>query len=128
MQSLLNRSWPRARSASTWAAKPIPKPPIPPVARRKTPTDWGIQIGAFEGYTDAHIAAGNVARLLSNLPITASLKIQPVDQTDNTLFRARLMGMDEGSARASCGQLLSSGQVCMLVTPQGDELASLPLR
>jgi hypothetical protein len=65
---------------------------------------------------------------LSNLPVTASLKIQPVDRTDDTLFRARLMGMDEGSARASCQQLVINGQVCMLVTPQGDELAGLPQR
>ncbi len=143
MQSLLNRSWTRARSASTIAATPIPKPPIPgsvivakahidkpipPTVRRKGLVNWGIQIGAFEGYTDAHIAAGNVARRLSNLPVTASLKIQPVDQTDDTLFRARLMGMDEVSARASCQQLVSNGQVCMLVTPQGDELAGLPRR
>jgi len=143
MQSLLNRSWAQARSATTIAARPIPKPPIPgsetvvsaqinkpipPTVLRKAPTDWGIQIGAFDGYTDAHIAAGNVARRLSNLPVTASLKIQPVSQTDDTLFRARLMGMDEGSARASCQQLVSNGQVCMLVTPQGDELAGLPQR
>ena len=145
MQSLLNRSWSRAHATSTFAARPIPKPaipaaggvviaaahidtPIPPTVPRKTRADWGIQIGAFEGYTDAHIAAGNVARHLSNLPVTASLKIQPINQTADTLFRARLMGMDESAARASCRQLLSDGQVCVLVTPKGDELASLPVR
>ena len=56
------------------------------------------------------------------------LNIQPVKQTADTLFRARLMGMDERAARASCRQLLSSGQVCVLVTPKGDELAGLPSR
>lgn len=143
MQSLLNRSWARARAVSTIAARPIPKPPVPgsqpvtvaridqptpPTVIRRMPADWGIQIGAFSGYTDAHIAAGNVARRLYDLPVTASLKIQPVDQTDDTLFRARLMGMDEASARASCKQLVRNGQVCILVTPQGDELASLSQR
>jgi hypothetical protein len=38
------------------------------------------------------------------------------------------MGMDEVAARASCEQLVSSGQACVLVTPQGDELAGLPRR
>lgn len=153
MQTLLNRSWEQARAASMVAAVPIPKPqapgqetvttayiarpgierpninaPIPPTVIRAGPTNWGIQIGAFSGYTDAHIAAGNVAQRLSDLPATASLKIQPVNQTSNTLFRARLMGMDETSARASCQQLLSNGQVCVLVTPQGNELASLSTR
>ncbi len=143
MQSLLNRSWAQARAVSTIAARPIPKPPvpgsktvtvaqidqpIPPTVIRRTPADWGIQIGAFAGYTDAHIAAGNVARRLYDLPVTASLKIQPVDQANDTLFRARLMGMDEASARASCQQLVRNGQVCILVTPQGDELAGLPQR
>lgn len=143
MQSLLNRSWGQARAASTIAARPITKPevpgtktvatayintPIPPTVLRKAPTNWGIQVGAFEGYSDAHIAAGNVARRLPELPVTASLKIQPVNQSTDTLFRARLMGMDEVSARASCRQLLSNGQVCVLVTPQGNELASLPHR
>ena len=143
MQKLLNRSWERARAASTIAARPIPKPalpgtefvpititatPIPPTIIHRAATDWGIQIGAFTGYTDAHIAAGNVARNLSNLPVTTSLKIQPVDRSADALYRARLMGMDEVSARASCQQLVSNGQVCVLVTPQGDELASLPSR
>ena len=98
--------------------------PIPPTVVSRTPANWGIQIGAFGGYTDAHIAAGNVAKSLFNLPATASLKIGPVDQTADTLFRARLMGMDEVGARNSCQQLVSNGQECVLVTPQGDELAS----
>lgn len=102
--------------------------PIPPTVVRAGPTNWGIQIGAFAGYTDAHIAAGNVAQRLSNVPATASLKIQPVSQKAGTLFRARLMGLDEVSARSSCQQLLRNGQVCVLVTPQGHELASLPAR
>jgi len=153
MQSLLNSSWGQARVKSTIAATPIPKPeipgqktiktayiktpeinkpnidtPIPPTVVRAGPTNWGIQIGAFAGYTDAHIAAGNVAQRLSDVPASASLKIQPVSQKTDTLFRARLMGLDEKSARSSCQQLLRNGQVCVLVTPQGNELASLPSR
>ncbi|MDH3738281.1 MAG: SPOR domain-containing protein, partial [Alphaproteobacteria bacterium] len=140
MQSLLNKSWSRARAASTYAAKPIPKPtlavsgsvatalvnsPVPPLVVRRPASNWGIQIGAFAGYTDAHTAAGNAARRLTNLPQTASLKIQPVDETADTLYRARLMGMDEDYARASCHQLVRNGQPCALVTPQGNEMASL---
>jgi len=155
MQSLLDSSWAQARIKSTISATPVPKPetpdnkpvtvatayintpvinapvidtPIPPTIVRAGPTNWGIQIGAFAGYTDAHIAAGNVAQRLSDVPATASLQVQPVSQTSDTLFRARLMGMDEASARASCQQLLSNGQVCVLVTPQGNELASLSHR
>lgn len=153
MQNLLNRSWAQARVKSTIAAVPVSKPaipgqkaittahidrpkistpkidtPIPPTLVRIGQANWGIQIGAFAGYTDAHIAAGNVAQRLTNVPDTASLKIQPVSQKADTLFRARLMGMDEVSARDSCQQLLSNGQVCVLVTPQGHELASLPQR
>jgi len=99
--------------------------PIPPTIVYKSPNNWGIQIGAFGGYTDAHVAAANAVRHLFNLPASASLKIQPVEQTNDTLFRARLMGMDEAAARASCGQLVRSGQECALVTPEGSELASL---
>ncbi len=153
MQNLLNRSWAQARIKSTIAATPIPKPeipgqqivttayidtpkvdkpkiatPIPPTLVRIGRANWGIQIGAFAGYTDAHIAAGNVARRLTGVPETASLKIQPVSQKAGTLFRARLMGLDEVSARSSCQQLLRNGQVCVLVTPQGNELASLPFQ
>ncbi len=99
-----------------------------PTVVPKTPANWGIQIGAFSGYTDAHIAVGKVARRLTNLPATASLQIQPVEQKADTLFRARLVGLDEASARASCGQLIGNGEACVLVTPQGHELASLPVR
>ena len=145
MQRLLDQSWGRARAFSTAAAQPVPKPaimqaeassaklvktaqidhPIPPTMVFKSPANWGIQIGAFSGYTDAHIAAAKVVRRLINVPASASLKIQPIDQSDDTLFRARLMGMNEAAARASCEQLVHNGQECALVTPEGSELASL---
>lgn len=99
--------------------------PVPPTVVRGTEANWGIQIGAFEEYTDAHSAVGNVVQRLIALPHTASLRILPVDETSDTLYRARLMGMDEVAARGSCQQLLGNGQVCVLVTPQGNELASL---
>ena len=150
MQSLFNRSWDRARALSTANARPIPKPPVPGseliaggtstpalasagIARVKRPVpptildkkspSWGIQIGAFAGSTDAHIAAANVVSRLSNLPVTAALSVHPVRSSTSTLYRARLMGMDEATAQAACRQLVSNAHPCILVTPQGDALA-----
>ena len=59
----------------------------------------------------------NTVHKLVNLPFTASLKIQAVSKSNNTLFRTRLMGLNEVRARASCKQILVNGRECKIVKP-----------
>jgi len=152
MASLLNRSWSQAQSNSTFAALPAPKPTIPgqaPVtttarlALATVPTtvntsgsvgsshrgvlDWGVQVGAFKGYSRAHLAAGQVAQNLRGLPATATIEILPLESKGTTLFRARIVGMEQDNARTVCRQLRSTGSACAMVTPNGNiQLAQAP--
>ncbi|MDA0787410.1 MAG: D-alanyl-D-alanine carboxypeptidase [Proteobacteria bacterium] len=145
MASLLNRSWGRAQSSSTFAALPAPKPTTPGEAPDATtarlalaavPTtvntpgsagskdtgllDWGVQVGAFKGYSRAHLAAGQVAQNLRGLPATATIEILPLESNGTTLFRARIVGMEQDNARTICRQLRSAGNACAMVTPNGN--------
>ena len=139
MASLLNRSWSRARTNSTFAARPAPKPVAPAEHQLAATTpagaprlalapvtagasdllDWGVQVGAFAGYNRAHAAAGTAAQTLRGLPATATVQISPLDKRGVTLFRARIVGMDQDIARDICQQLRRSGTPCAMVTPNG---------
>jgi D-alanyl-D-alanine carboxypeptidase len=102
MASLLNRSWGRAQSNSTFAALPASKPAIPgqidaslrlALASVLTTVNthgslggnnggalgWGVQVGAFKGYSRAHLAAGQVSQRLLGLPATATIEILPLE-------------------------------------------------
>jgi len=129
MKRLLNRSWARAESFSLLRARPAPKRFTPimetmalkesssNIAFSSTSANWGIQIGAFNRYKEAHDIGSHTVHKLVNLPFTASLKIQAVSKSNNTLFRTRLMGLNEVRARASCKQILVNGRECKIVKP-----------
>jgi D-alanyl-D-alanine carboxypeptidase len=133
MASLLNRSWPKAKSNSTVAALPVPKPglpgqkapasiPKPQLALAQPTTDirWGVQIGAFRGQNKARSAAGFTAKRLQELPATAIVQVTPLHGERETLYRARIVGMDRKIASNMCRELRRSGSPCVMVTPSGD--------
>jgi D-alanyl-D-alanine carboxypeptidase len=132
MASLLNRSWSQARSNSTFAALPRPKPSaagqtpatpptlaLAPVVTTPGKVDWGVQVGAFKGYSRAHVVAGEAAEKLEGLPASASVEILPFESQGKTLFRARIVGMAQTNARDICRQLRSTGSPCAMVAPNG---------
>lgn len=83
----------------------------------KSPTAWGIQIGA---YSDATLGRRSALRVVKALPKYLShtqTVVQPVSTGDITAYRARLMGLDEKTARSVCSWLLQHGQSCMIVEP-----------
>lgn len=133
MASLLNRSWAKAQSNSTMAALPVPKPGLsgetptraiqaPKLALAAPSTDirWGVQIGAFRGFSKARSAAGFTAKRLTDLPATASVQVTPLHGERETLYRARIVGMDQNIASNICRELRRSGSPCVMVTPSGD--------
>ncbi|MBO6783079.1 MAG: D-alanyl-D-alanine carboxypeptidase [Alphaproteobacteria bacterium] len=133
MVSILNRSWARARTNSTVAALPLPKPnldiidtshmdlprPAAPADARQG-IDWGVQIGAFRGFARARAAAGFTAKRLSDLPETATIQVSPLHGERETLYRARIVGMERGVAARVCRELRRTGAPCVMVTPDGD--------
>ncbi|MEK9708430.1 MAG: SPOR domain-containing protein, partial [Alphaproteobacteria bacterium] len=137
MVSILNKSWARARTSSTVAAAPAPRPfslktgtdqssleiaeiPIEPAPAQSTKElEWGVQIGAFRGLSKARAAAGFTAQRLVDLPKTASVKVTPVHGEGATLYRARIVGMKRSDASHICRNLRRTGAPCVLVTPNG---------
>jgi D-alanyl-D-alanine carboxypeptidase len=74
---------------------------------------WGIQVGAFRHIDQAQ----QFARLaVERLPYELNGRIA-VDTLDSqrSLFRARLMALQEGQARQACQQLKAQGMACMVV-------------
>ena len=132
MASLLNRSWPKAKANSTVAALPVPKPglpgedapasiPKPKLALAQPTTDirWGVQIGAFRGQSKARSAAGFTAKRLQDLPATAIVQVTPLHGERETLYRARIVGMNRNIANNVCRELRRTGSPCVMVTPSG---------
>ena len=148
MAALLDRGFKKAASlrGSTVAARPVPKPapyggiavvefakpaaPVPAGARLPIGEGaWGIQVGAFVKFAQARDAADNAANQIQNLIRAVAVDIQVVVAKGRTLYRARLTGMSQERARASCGRLHAVGQDCALVTPSGAmRMAALQVR
>jgi len=138
MVSILNKSWARAHTSSTVAAAPAPRPfsldtgtgqgsaevaeiPTEPAPEQSTTElEWGVQIGAFRGFSKARAAAGFTAQRLADLPKTASVKVTPLHGERETLYRARIVGMERADASRICRDLRRTGAPCVMVTPNGD--------
>lgn len=145
MVSILNKAWARARTNSTVAAAPAPRPfsldvgtaqdsvevaesaepaeiqdPDQAPAQASAGLDWGVQIGAFRGFSKARAAAGFTAQRLADLPATASVQVTPLHGERETLYRARIMGMERTDASRICRDLRRTGAPCVMVTPDGD--------
>lgn len=135
MQSLLNSSWAKAKSRLFAAAQPAPKPE-PPVGMGPTLEplkdlamqqpggaagggSWSIQVGAFGAFGAAHNAASTAAIRLHNLPPGAAIDVTPYRAQGSVVYRARLTGFSETTAREQCALLRRQGNACALVTPNG---------
>ncbi len=80
---------------------------------------WGIQVGAFFKFEQAHLAAGVAADKLPTLTSAAAIEIQATNSKGRTLYRARLLGISEDQANRSCSALRGQGRDCALITPDG---------
>jgi D-alanyl-D-alanine carboxypeptidase len=99
-------------------AKPnVTPPPAPQEPVVITANNWGIQIGAYGDPEVGRQALDNVAGNLPQYLSNADPVIQKVSSGTVTMFRARLMSLDQKSAQAACTYLNKHGQSCMLVNP-----------
>lgn len=78
---------------------------------------WGIQIGAYGDPEVGRAALSSVASSLPRLLGDGDPVIQKVSSGTVTLFRARLMSLDQKSAQAACDYLNQHGQSCLTVGP-----------
>lgn len=122
---------PRARPASEQgqgdlgrvAAALLPAGPaaepgtVVPVPRPGATGRHAIQVGAFRDAAQAEKAAASAARRAPGLLAGLDPRIAPVRTKRGRLYRAWLVGLDEGDARRACRTLKSAGQDCLIVRP-----------
>ena len=74
---------------------------------------WGVQVGAFQRYVQAQLAA---ARAINALPEpmrgTVVMVVQPVEVAGGMLYRARIAGMTKDTAEDSCRVLVGKQFDC----------------
>lgn len=80
---------------------------------------WGVQVGAFSDAGTGRKALDAVSRRLPSLLAQAYPQMIQVTTGSGRLFRARLMGLDETTARNVCASLERAGDACIMVAPQG---------
>lgn len=99
--------------ASVPAAAPVPPParPAPAAPRADMPGRWIVQVGAFRQQTAA-MAAGKTAQRAANLA-AGMVTVEQSAGSSPRIYRARIVGLTEGQARATCRELGRHGTACM---------------
>ncbi len=110
-------------------AKPAPKPepepkpivsaPRPAPAVAATPEvarlgQWAVQVGSFRGAEQARERAHEAARRLDDVK-SEQVAINEVQISNNTLYRAQLVGLQQDQAKLACERLTRQGIDCLVV-------------
>ena len=80
-------------------------------------TRWGIQIGAYSDADIGRQALADITRSVPDLLRNSDAQIQTVTSAGTTVYRARLMDLDQKSAQKACGYLVAHGRGCQIITP-----------
>lgn len=77
---------------------------------------WTVQLGAFRSPDDGVKVIDRARRSLPILDGTQRI-VQAVDTQTGPLYRARLSGLSQQQAAASCASLVGMGMACFVVAP-----------
>lgn len=80
---------------------------------------WGVQVGAFARSEPAERAAVTAMTIVPETLAGARPQVVEVITGSTTIYRARLTGLDETSAREACRQLKTRQAACLTVRPGG---------
>ncbi len=101
-------SRPVAPPRATPVAMPRPAPRAAPAA------SWGVQVGAFRSPEQARRAA---VAAQSRASSGGMVQVAAVQVAQGTLFRARVVGLNQSSAQQACARLRGQG-ACSVVAPE----------
>ena len=89
------------------------------------PNRWGIQVGAYAHHAQAQAAALRIKHMTKGLG-RATISIAESRMGRSILYRARLLGLSAGEARAACGKIHQKRGECVILSPGGERaLAAL---
>lgn len=100
---------PRTAVAAAPMAGSLPRPAIN--------GRWAIQVGAFNDKQASQRAVSQATQRVGTLLDSATPHVMEVSTAKGMLYRARLIGLDEATARRACAQLSKKGQSCLTVPP-----------
>ncbi len=78
---------------------------------------WGVQVGAFSTPEASKRALTQATKQAPFLLRAAKPAVTPVKANGSTVYRARMVGLDERTARKVCSELTRSGHRCVPVSP-----------
>lgn len=85
-------------------------------AEDTTPDEnWGVQVGAYYRYNPAQRAANKAAKQFPELLGQSRVMITHIKGRRGRIYRARLIGLSELSARKACVRLASAKVDCLVV-------------
>ncbi len=93
------------------AAATLPRPAAERAPRPDPAGRWIVQVGAFRQETAA-LAAGHTAQRAANLGV-GQVTVERSAGAPRPVFRARIIGLTEAQARATCRELGRHGTACM---------------
>ncbi len=92
--------------------------PSAALPKAAAPSGWGIQVGAFNDKSASQRAVAQATQRAGSLLDKALPHVVEVKTDGGVLYRARLVGLDEKTARRACAALSKAGQGCLTVPPQ----------
>ena len=78
---------------------------------------WAVQLGAFSNAHAADLLLQKIIELYPDELIDTSPEVSPITTEVGTLFRAKQVGLTEGSAKNLCLKLKEKAQPCIVVEP-----------
>ncbi|MGY9020839.1 MAG: D-alanyl-D-alanine carboxypeptidase family protein [Alphaproteobacteria bacterium] len=83
-------------------------------AKKKLPRHWSVQVGAFDRFTPAHLAALRASRIAPDLK-RSRISVKSSAARGKRIYRARLVGLVEANAREACRVLKRRNITCLVI-------------
>jgi D-alanyl-D-alanine carboxypeptidase len=126
MRKLLNLGFRRVAAldkARNFNLASIPKPRAKPHDPAVTTGLWGIQVGAFVSVTAARQAIEKASKRLPGLLSDTTAALTPIkSEGGDTLYRARLLGLQPQDANKACQTLRALTMPCAIIRGSDDPL------
>ncbi|PWC34470.1 D-alanyl-D-alanine carboxypeptidase [Azospirillum sp. TSO35-2] len=112
----------KAKPATRTTVQLAAVPAAPPTAKDDKPgrggaNQWGVQVGAYSSRAAGKKAVGQAIKQAPFLLRGAKSSVIEAKTGKETVYRARLIGLDEKAARKACAELNKHGQHCVAVSP-----------
>jgi len=83
-------------------------------AKKEVPRHWSVQVGAFDRFTPAHLAASRASRIAPSLK-RSRISVKSSAARGKRIYRARLVGLVESKAREACRVLKRRNITCLVI-------------